>query len=50
MFRKPSEIAWIKAARKDFEKSPKAAQLNIRRQLTVVAEGAKPEDAKPLKA
>lgn len=49
MFRKTREIAWIKAARKDFEKFPKAAQLNIRRQLTVVAEGAKPEDAKPLK-
>lgn len=49
MFRKTREIAWIKAARKDFEKFPKGAKLNIRRQLTVVAEGAKPEDAKPLK-
>jgi len=50
MFRKTREIAWIKAARKDFEKFPKAAQLNIRRQLTVVAGGAKPEDAKPIVA
>ena len=43
------EVAWIKAARKDFEKFPKAAQLDIRRQLTVVAEGQMPDDAKPMK-
>lgn len=49
MNRKTREIAWIKAAKKDFEKFPKSAQLNMLRQLTVVAEGALPEDAKPLK-
>ena len=46
---KTREIAWIKAARKDFERLPKAVQLDILRQLTVVAEGVKPEDAKPMK-
>lgn len=49
MVRTTRDISWIRAARKDFEKFPKAAQLNILRQLTVVAEGAKPDDAKPLK-
>ncbi len=49
MYRTTREIAWIKAARKDFEKFPKAAQLDIRRQLTVVAEGHRPDDAKPMK-
>ena len=49
MIRNSREIAWIKAARKDFEKFPKGAQLSFLRQLTVVAEGAKPEDAKPMK-
>jgi phage-related protein len=47
--RRSREIASIKAARKDFQKFPRAAQLNILRQLTVVAEGAKPDDARPLK-
>lgn len=49
MVNKTREIAWIKAARKDFEKLSTAVQLNMLRQLTAVAEGAKPEDAKPLK-
>ena len=42
------EIAWIKAARKDFEEFPQAAQIEIRRALTVAAEGAKADIAKPL--
>ena len=46
---KTREIAWLKGAYKDFEKLPKAVQLNILRQLTVVAEGINPDDAKPLK-
>jgi phage-related protein len=42
-------ISWIKAARKDFEDFPYEAQLEIRRSLTVVAEGGWPDIAKPLK-
>ncbi len=42
-------ISWIKAARKDFEDFPYDAQLEIRRALTVVAEGGWPDIAKPLK-
>ena len=49
MYRTTREIAWIRAARKDFEKFPRAAQLDIRRQLTAVAEGQHPDDAKPMK-
>ena len=49
MFRKTREIAWIKAARKDFEKFPKGARQIILRQLTIMAEGAKPGDARPMK-
>lgn len=42
-------ISWIKAARKDFEDFPHDAQLEIRRALTLVAEGGWPDIAKPLK-
>ena len=49
MTRATREIAWIKAARKAFESFPRAAQLDVRRQLTAVAEGQRPDDAKPLK-
>ena len=42
-------ISWIKAARRDFEDFPFDAQLEIRRSLTVVAEGGWPDIAKPLK-
>jgi phage-related protein len=42
-------ISWIKAARKDFEDFPYDAQLEIRRALTLVAEGGWPDIAKPLK-
>ncbi|WP_279614622.1 hypothetical protein [Desulfonatronospira thiodismutans] len=33
------KISWIKAARKDFEKFPQEAQIEIMRALTVAAEG-----------
>ena len=48
MVRDTRSISWIKAARRDFEKFPEGAQLEIRRALTVVAEGEKPDIAKPL--
>ncbi|HEX4111121.1 MAG TPA: type II toxin-antitoxin system RelE/ParE family toxin [Stellaceae bacterium] len=42
-------ISWIKAARRDFEDFPGDAQIELRRALTVVAEGGHPDIAKPLK-
>jgi phage-related protein len=41
-------ISWIKPARKDFEKFPDEARSHALAALTVVAEGGKPEIAKPL--
>lgn len=41
-------INWIKAARKDFEAFPPAAQAELARALTIVAAGATPDRAKPL--
>jgi len=49
MIRDTRPISWIKAALKDFQKFPKGAQQEIRRTLTVAAEGAKAENAKPIK-
>ncbi|MFQ5451601.1 MAG: type II toxin-antitoxin system RelE/ParE family toxin [Nitrospinaceae bacterium] len=49
MIRDTRPISWVKAALKDYQKFPKGAQLGIRRALTVAAEGAKTENAKPLK-
>ena len=43
------EISWIKAARKDFEAFPKAAQDEIRDVLSFAADGNMPEIAKPMK-
>ena len=43
------EIAWIKAARKDFGKFPVPAQQIMARALTVAAEGGKADIAKPMK-
>ena len=43
------KVSWIKAARKDFEKFPQEAQVEIMRALTVAAEGRKVDIAKPLK-
>jgi phage-related protein len=42
-------ISWLKAARKDFERFPGGAQLEMARALTIVAEGGFPDIAKPLK-
>lgn len=41
-------VAWIKAAKKDFERFPQGAQVELGRALTVVAEGGHPDIAKPL--
>jgi len=42
-------IAWIKAARKDFEKFPRAARDRINTALAITAEGRKADIAKPMK-
>lgn len=42
-------VSWIKAARKEFERFPDGAQLELSRALTIVAEGQHPDIAKPLK-
>lgn len=42
-------ISWIRAARKDFEEFPEAAQLEFRFALTIAAEGRKADTAKPMK-
>lgn len=42
-------IHWLKGAKRDFEDFPSEAQLMMRRALTVAAEGAKSEKAKPFK-
>lgn len=49
MIRDTRPISWVKAALKDFQKFSKGAQLEIRRALTVAAEGSKAENAKPMK-
>jgi phage-related protein len=49
MNRKTREIAWIKAAKKDFGKFPVPAQRKMARALTVAAEGGKADIAKPMK-
>jgi hypothetical protein len=42
-------VLWIRAARKDFEDFPEAAQTDFLRALTIVAGGRTPDVAKPLK-
>jgi phage-related protein len=42
-------ISWLKAALKDFEAFPAEVQLEVRRALTVAAEGGKSDKAKPFK-
>lgn len=49
MPRNTRPIAWLKAARRDFEVFPREAQLTCERALTIVAEGRMPDIAKPLK-
>ncbi len=49
MIRTSRSIAWIAAARRDFEDFPEEARTAFLRALTVVAEGRTPDTAKPLK-
>ena len=46
---KTRPVSWLKAAKKDFERFPQGAQIEIARALTIVAEGGFPDIAKPLK-
>jgi phage-related protein len=46
--RETRPISWVKAARKDFEKFPSAAQVLCWDALTVAAEGGKADIVKPL--
>jgi len=48
MTRNTRPISWIKAARKDFERFPTEAQGICLAALTIAAEGAKADIAKPL--
>jgi predicted XRE-type DNA-binding protein len=48
MLRNTRRISWIKGARKDFEDFPQAAQTEMARALTVLAEGRMPDIVKPL--
>jgi phage-related protein len=41
-------ISWLKGARRDFEDFPTAAQIEMARALTILAEGQMPDIAKPL--
>ncbi len=47
--RQTRPISWLKAALKDFEDFPVEVQLEMRRALTVAAEGGKSDKAKPFK-
>ena len=49
MNRDSRPISWIKAARKDFEKFPRAVRDRISTALTISAEGRKADVAKPMK-
>jgi phage-related protein len=42
-------ISWVKAVKRDFEKFPAGAQIDLAQALTIVAEGGVPIIAKPLK-
>lgn len=47
--KKTRPISWIKAARKNFEDFPEVVQHNILTALTIAAEGAKSDNAKPFR-
>ena len=49
MTRTTRPVSWIKAARKEFETFPEGAQLICLNALTIAAEGAKADIAKPLR-
>lgn len=42
-------ISWVKGALRDFEAFPIEVQIEVRRALTVAAEGGKADKAKPFK-
>jgi phage-related protein len=41
-------VSWVKAARREFERFPEQVQIEGLRCLTIAAEGAKADNAKPL--
>jgi phage-related protein len=47
--KKTRPISWIKAARKNFEDFPEVVQHNMLTALTIAAEGAKSDNAKPFR-
>ena len=47
-YRKTRPVSWIKAARKDFEGFPEGARAICLAALTIAAEGAKADIAKPM--
>ena len=47
--RRTRPVSWIKAALKEFEKFPEGAQSICLAALTIVAEGGKPDIAKPMR-
>lgn len=49
MTRQTRPISWVKAARRDFERLPEAAQTICLTALTIAAEGGKADIAKPFK-
>ena len=49
MVRDTRPISWVKGALRGYQKFPKGVQLEIRRALTVAAEGTKADNAKPMK-
>ena len=49
MHRVTRPIGWVKAAKKDFEKFPKAVRERMSTALTIVAEGGKAHIAKSMK-
>ena len=48
MLRNTRPISWLKGAKKDFEDFPRAAQIEMARAVTILAEGRMPDIAKPL--
>lgn len=42
-------VSWVNAARKGFEKFPEKVQIDGLRALTIAAEGARVDNAKPLR-
>jgi phage-related protein len=49
MTRKTRPVSWIRAARKEFEAFPEGAQSICLAALTIAAEGAKADVAKPMR-